>query len=311
MPEKVGFWKRLHSSRKMQWVFFCVSMFLIICIYVPTLKIVKDLARRNFQIVQNDFSWIFNMDSLSSENREISIRGWAYKLNENATASSYDVILHDLAKDEYFFPDMTYSERKDINEYYLCEYDYTDSGFEVSFSEDEISAENIYEILVKPHSTHVAYKSNTFLLDGELFYENPQEYVSLDVQDTALEDIVKNGILEVYRKDVGIYVYQHEGYLYWIADENYYFEEDGSTYVQYQLWTTQNDKLPLYRLENNWLFDNLGFTFETNEVQELSTSKYRVAKAAIPTEYAICKIETGYYVNNEWIWVNHFLPYSK
>ena len=101
--------------------------------------------------------------------------------------------------------------------------------------------------------------------------------------------------------------YQRNGALYWIVDEYFNFEEDGSTYIQYQLWTTQTENLPKHRLENNWLWDNIGGNFEDYEIKD-DFGPYRVMKRELPKEYSITSIVTGYYKDGKWIWQEYFRP---
>lgn len=138
-------------------------------------------------------------------------------------------------------------------------------------------------------------------------YANPSEYQALEVEGTDLEEIVNQGVLRVYRPDYGMYVYQYKNTLYWIAEPDYGFV-DSDTYVQYQLNTTQIERLPKIRLENEWYWDNIGFWFSEYEMKEMNTGKYRVAKKEIPREYSIRGIWTGNNIDG-WIWREDFLPY--
>ena len=103
-----------------------------------------------------------------------------------------------------------------------------------------------------------------------------------------------------------IYVYQYEGDLYWIADEEYGFV-DGDTTIQCQLSTTQVEKLPIYCLERGGDTDSIGFLFSNNEIVNANTGKYRVTKRNIPVEYSIVKIWTGNYIDG-WKWLEYFRP---
>ena len=118
---------------------------------------------------------------------------------------------------------------------------------------------------------------------------------------------VKNGTLLVCRPDMHIWIFQYDGYLYWIADERFHFEDDGLTYIQYQLWTTQIEKLPPRRLKANHFWSNLGGYFEKYELSG-DFGKYRVMRCELPTEYSITSILSGYYKNGEWFWSNSFRP---
>ena len=120
-------------------------------------------------------------------------------------------------------------------------------------------------------------------------------------------DFVKNGTLLVCRPDMHIWIFQYNGSLYWVADEGFHFEDDGLTYIQYHLWTTQLEKLPPGRLAQNYYWNNLSGYFEKYELPG-DFGKYRVMCCELPTEYSITSILTGYYKDGEWGWVNSFRP---
>lgn len=206
---------------------------------------------------------------------------------------------------------MEYTEREDVNEYFLCEHDYWKSGFEAAFKTGKLDLQDgNYEVLLRVNGGKKAYQTGNYLAKGQLVYTNPIEFKALDVAGTDLEKLVEQGVLRVYRPDYGMYVYQYEGELYWIAEPGYGFNEDGNTCVQYQLDTTQVEKLPEGRLNNQWYWDNIGFWFCSKELSGWNTGKYRVAKERIPTEYSITKIWTGNYIDG-WIWRQDFRPYYQ
>ena len=120
-------------------------------------------------------------------------------------------------------------------------------------------------------------------------------------------DFVTNGTLLVYRPDFHIWVFQYDGSLYWIADEGFNFEEDGTTKIQYQLWTTQIQNLPSKRLKNNHFWDTISGNFEKYELSG-DFGTYRIMKRALPEEYSITSIMTGYYKDKKWIWASSFRP---
>ena len=131
-------------------------------------------------------------------------------------------------------------------------------------------------------------------------------FVPPEVAGTALEEVVQNGYLRVCQPDYACYVYQYKGCLYWIADKAFHFEDNGKTYIQFQLWTTQTDKLPEKRLKNKRYWDNIGGYFEKYEITgTVNCGKYRVCKRKLPTEYSITAILTGFYKNKKWaqIWL--------
>ena len=90
--------------------------------------------------------------------------------------------------------------------------------------------------------------------------------------------------------------------MYWIAGKDFFFEEDGTTYIQFHLSTTRVDRLPEIRQENGHNWDNIGFIFEEKELKDEATELYRVAVHDIPLEYPITHFWTGYYSNSVWVW---------
>ena len=220
-------------------------------------------ADRILEIEEDDFSWVYQVDHAGIEGKYLVLRGFAFELDKDATEGAFEIVLQDIESEKKYFPTTQYMERTDVNEYFLCEYDYLNTGFEVVVKEKQLDLdERDYEILLRKTGERQTYRTGIFISKGEVMYTNPKTFEPLDVEGTGLEEIIKEGILRVYRPDYGMYVYQYEGELYWIADESYAFDEDGNVYIEYQLDTTQIDKLPERRLENQWYWDNLGFVFK-------------------------------------------------
>ena len=207
---------------------------------------------------------------------------------------------------------MEYVERKDVNEYFLCEYDYLQSGFRAKLSTDIINLnEDNLEVLLRIKGKRRTYQTGVYISKGNLMYTNPLEFEPLDVKGTDFEEIVENGVLRVYRPDYHAYVYQYERELYWIMRDGYAFNKNNDTYVQYHTKTTQNERLPLYRRNNDWYFDDLGFGFKEKEIEIQNVGGYRIAKKALPEEYSVTMIWTGNYSAGEWEWRSDFRPWYE
>ena len=294
-----------------------------------------------------------------------------------------DVDLHKTKTGDSIVLDVNYgSARPDVNAYFLCDYDYTDVGFEAT---GIVNPETEYEIMIgwplsKPVSTgvfitgndvhRVAYEetyyeemiettkkeslnrttekghpnntdgeeilseslekessSNTTVEDSHHKITETASPIDTDEEDilfgTTTEDnladttrfetpdlttdFVKNGTLLVCRPDMHIWIFQYNGSLYWVADEGFHFEDDGLTYIQYHLWTTQTEKLPPGRLARNYFWNNLSGYFEKYEISG-DFGKYRVMRCELSTEYSVISILTGYYKNETWVWANSFRP---
>ena len=246
-------------------------------------------------------AYCFQVDSSSCVNGEIELSGFA--LLYDHPVLKYDVILRDTDTGKRIKLETEQTQRPDVNNYFLCEHDYTDSGFEAI---GKIDASE-YEILIRwPWS--VALSTGVYVDADDIHYSPNASFIAPDVNNAPdLKDIVEEGTLRVYRPDYHCWVYQIENSLYWIVDQEFNFEEDGTTYIQYQLYTTQKDKLPQRRIDNGWFWDNIGGCFEDYEVRG-DFGPYRVMKRELPKEYSITSIVTGYYKDGEWIWKNYFRP---
>lgn len=176
---------------------------------------------------------------------------------------------------------------------------YARSGFRLSLPED--GAE--YELMVR-FNPLLVIPSGVYVSPSGIRYAPEAGFAAPEL--TA--PFVTHGTLRVYRPDVHCWVYQYEGALYWIVDGDFDFEEDGSTYIQYQLYTTQPDRLPARRIKKGWNWDNIGGAFESYELDG-DFGTYRVMKRELPTAYPITSITTGYYKNGKWLWSAHFRPY--
>lgn len=303
--KKESIFKKIENNVLLQVVFFVVSMAVIVGVYVVAHLNIHE----KFEVIEDNFSWVYQVDSISVVEDDLILEGWAFELGKAAIEGSYEIVLFDTESEKAYYPEMKYKECKDVNQYFLCESDYTKSGFVATISAAKLDLEHsTYEVLVHPKKSAQAYATGVFYASGKMLFVHPEKVVSPDVEGTLLEEVVENGVLRVYRPDVGMYVYQYDAELYWIADENFKFEEDGTTNIQYILDTTQVSKLPQSRLDLQKEWDNLTFVFETNEVVNAGGNTYRIAKEKIPTEYSVTRIQIGYYADG-WVWMEYFYPY--
>lgn len=300
--------RRIVRCFSKQCAVFVLLMGVLIGLYVVALHYVK-LKRDIDNIIQDNYNIVFQIDEVNVEENTLSLEGWAFRLNKDALNGDMELWLYDLQEAEIVYPDITeYARRTDVNEYFACEYNYSNCGIKTNFSGEKfVLANKNYEVLVADINGARVYQTGNYVCNGKLLYCLPEEYCELEVAETDIEQIVNTGILRVYRPDFGMYVYQYEGALYWIAEPSYGFV-DGDTFVQFQMNTTQIEKLPEYRLANNWFWSNISFSFKSKELTECNTGKYRVAKYELPTDYSITKIWTGNYIDG-WIWKQNFWPW--
>ncbi len=289
---------------------FTLSMVIIIGFYMMAMRYVKYKRDLN-NLVPDDFSFVFQIDEVKVEEKNFSLGGWAFILGQEALNGDMELWLYDMQEEKIIYPRTTeYTQRIDVNDYFLCEYDYTDCGIIACFESEKLDVANKnYQILISDVDNLKVYRTETYFSKGKVMYCVPEEYVCLDVIGTDLEKIVTYGTLRVYRPDFGMYVYQYEDALYWIAEPHYGFVDE-DTYIQFEMGTTQIEKLPEDRLANNWFWSNIGFRFKSKELTEWNTGKYRVAKCELPSDYSITKIWTGNYIE-ELFWIQYFRPWYE
>ena len=256
---------------------------------------------------EDDFRWMVQVDDVYTEENEWIVEGFAFELNKDAKGDNYEIVLRDLDTGEYVFPKMKYEERQDVNTYFLCEYDYTKSGFVAKIKKKKLDlmGKN-YEVLLKVNNNRMPYRLAIYLADGEVMYTNPMENEPLEAFGTELEGVVENGILRVCRPDEGVYIYQFEGYLYWIIEEIKGFGNEERTYIDCMIRTTQPSMLPENRRNGGYTSDNRDFIFQENELVNIDLEGYRVARIKLPQEYPITSILTGHRDNDEWVWMDTF-----
>ena len=248
----------------------------------------------------------FQIDEARLDGDKLTLTGFAFACNQ--TASDLSLTLKSTKTGKVIKPDIECGlPRLDVAGYFNNgEQDYTRTGFAAVVS--GIRGDEEYEILVNL-KRFVSFPARVYVTGTDVHYIKQDSFIAPEVAGTDLEEFVKRGYLRVYRPDRGCYVYQYKGCLYWIADSSFNFESDGTTYIQYQLWTTQIDKLPQKRLKDKWYWDNIGGFFEKHEITDkMNCGRYRVCKRKLPEEYSITSIVTGYYKNGKWVWRNYFRP---
>lgn len=245
-------------------------------------------------------SYCVQIDEVTVTDGVLTMNGFALRYGHSTDSVSF--VLRP-AEGEEVELDTTYgTARPDVNEYFLCDHDYTPSGFT---AHGKIENKE-YEVMIEwPWSIPIS--TGVFISSSGVHYMPEKDFVEPS-GGPDLERIVKNRVLRLYRPDYHCWVYQVSWDLYWITEDGFQFEEDGSTYIQYQLWTTQPENLPEKRRAHNHRWDNIGGRFEKYEI-EGDFGAYRVMKREIPTDYSVTSIMTGYRQNGKWVWKNYFRPY--
>ena len=295
---------------------------------------INSSRKESFKMYPDGNGYVYQVEDINIVGDELVIKGWFFELknsrNKDRTVTAnpkLGVLLFDLnSKAEYDMDgdlklykgintEVTTKDREDINEYFKCEYNYSHCGFEAKTKLSEVDLENNdYQIVFKLNGeTKIGVMSDAYIHKGELIYVSPADLFELNIQGTDLEKIVNDGVCLASSKESNVCIYQYNRKIYWITTKDSFLEDDGSTFIQYQIDTTQYDRLPQNRIEEGSYWDNIGGAFEKYEItNEINCGDYRVSVRDIPKEYAIVRILTGYYVNGVWIWEKNIRPlYSE
>ncbi len=284
----------------------------------------------SFVMIPDSVRYAYQIEDLSTEGDELIIKGWFFELvnarnNEKFIneGNKFEVVLFDLNSEAEFDYDgnqipykgistkVAIYDRQDVNNYFECEYDYMHCGFTARVNLSDVNIEKVdYQIVFKlDEENKYGIASNAYIHEGRLQFCSPIDYYEVNTYGTDLDKIVDDGICVACSKEKQLAIYQYGWKLYYITAEDTFLEDDGSTFIEYQLDTTQYNKLPPQRINENSYWDNKGETFEKNEItNEINCGDYRVSVRDIPTEYAVTRILTGYYVNNEWVWEKNIRP---
>ncbi|NLJ91163.1 MAG: hypothetical protein GX323_09725 [Clostridiales bacterium] len=301
--KKPSILSKVKDSFKLQLLVCFILSSIVIVIFIIINKTLDEIISREYTIV-DDIKLINSIENISIEDDDIILKGYAFKLDNNSIGSSISVFLRNVDTGQEVWFDTEQIERYDVNSYYDCEFDYSNSGFVASASSDKLDKDEIYEIIINvdynnnntdTKKTRRTVSAQRYIYNEELYAYNPNEFdkPDMDIESELLREVFDNGQLYLYQKDAGMYVYQYMDKLYWIATKDFEFEETGLTYIIYSFYTSQINKLPEDRIQHR--FDRLSFYFEEHEYKDEVTVPYRVAIRDIPSDYPITYMVTGIY----------------
>lgn len=318
--QSIGNDNKKNRSNRNKVIIFVVSISLVLGAYLLSSVLIKRVKEKEY-IVGTHNDLLRYIESVEVTGKELVISGWCFYTGADTEQNKVQVFLRNVEDEtDTIWLDVDSVLRDDVDEYYDCNVDYRHCGFRASKELKKISLEGKnYEILVK--LTYYADKAakndgeeavkqekyvktvltNRYLCDGVFTALLPEDEL-VRTESALLNEIIEKGQLMLYQKEADMYVYQYGTRMYWVAGKDFFFEEDGTTYIQFQLGTTRADRLPEYRQENGWNWDNIGFVFEERELKDEATELYRITVRDIPIEYPITHFWTGYYTNSAWVW---------
>lgn len=300
-----------------QLVLCLVLCVVIIMGYFIISKVIDSRKHREYSIVE-DINLVNSIEDIQVDNNTVTLSGYAFMVNKSSNDNLISMFLYNKNNEQEIWLDIERIDRPDVNKYYEGEYNYANSGFLASTKVNKFKQNDVYEAFINIDYTDNSDKSgvksirrtvsaNIFISNNEIYNYNPNEFdePDMNVESNLIKNVFANGDVRFYDKDIGVYLYQYQGKLYWIAKDNFDINAS-SGHMIYHLFTTRIDKLPKHRIQHK--FDNLDFYFEKLEYMDEMTVPYRVAIYDIPQEYPITYIRVGQYnaENSKWIWSNSF-----
>ena len=158
-------------------------------------------------------SYCFQIDEVTVTDGVLTMNGCALRYGHSTDSVSF--VLRP-AEGEEVELDTTYgTARPDVNEYFLCDHDYTPSGFT---AHGKIENKE-YEVMIEwPWSIPIS--TGVFISSSGVHYMPEKDFVEPS-GGPGLERIVKNGVLRLYRPDYHCWVYQVGWDLYWITEDGF------------------------------------------------------------------------------------------
>lgn len=301
---KIDLFKRIEQNFILQVVVCIVLCIFVIMAFFVVNSSIDERNSRKFTIT-NDINLINQIEDIYIDKKNINIKGYAFLEKVNSEDTEINLILRNVNNGKEIWLNVTQFSREDVNLYFKSDYNYTNSGFNASVKKSKTNIDECYEIIIKldykenSSNNCKTILTNTYLMDEKLYTYNPYEIriEEMKVESELLNDVFINGKLLFFQNEIGIYVYQYNNKLYWVANKNFNLEDDGLTHMIFHLYTSQVDG-----------FEIFDFYFEECEYFDENTSPYRVAVRDIPDINSITYMKTGVLdtVNNKWLWYNQF-----
>lgn len=317
MPEKMGFWKKLEQSKKLQVLFFVCSMVVIIVSSKIVLEFVTEKNKNKIldRVEEvKDYDILTEFDELQIHEEELIVSGWCLRINSKNI--SLDVALVSNGGKDVMRLDTSMQKRSEIEKYIKTGWEFGDCGFLARVEKERLKKDISYEVVllvsfVNADGEKYNKKVSTgrYLFNEELYKYSPEKFESPIGLTEELATVIEKGLLHVYDAENRAWIYEYNQKLFYIADADYGVPLKFRPSIPIALYTYQEDLLLNMDRE-----DYLRSGYETNEIYlsegnciEGKNVSYYVASMDIP-DFPISHVRAGIYDNEDsgWLYKVHF-----
>lgn len=303
------------SMEKKRIIIYGGALLIIIILFFAMNSYIKDHRKWVFDTRDtNSLEYAFQVENAVAENDTVLISGWCFKLNEDKNKTDLYVLLRNTHDDSIIRLDTVCLNRRDVNEYFCCDYDYSMSGFEAYAKQSLLSLEsNEYEVFLQYGSmNNVLIQTDTYLGSKGIKRFKDSDCQILDNENVLLKEIINEGTLCFGDEEHDAKVIQMDNRVYWLLGPKFKYSENKSSKIICQIWSTQSKQPNTGNLIKDLFALNLDYIPESNYCEDLSTDAIKVYSIDLPTDISILRVLTGYHNKTEgWMWSRSFRPDYK
>jgi len=307
-------WARIEESRKLQICFFSISMIILVVIYSLASIEIKNIVVSEKEPVL-DYKILCNIEKIETDNEVVKFKGWALRMASQNVSTK--LVLQSLDGTDIEVIDTKSEERRDIEEYYVPNWDFGQCGFVTEIKQKKLVDDLSYEIFLMleykekqeddKETIEMTNKVSTgqFYCNGRLYNYNPQEFFEPSITDTELSHIIDEGVVKAFDPNEQIWVYQYGNTLYFIVNSRYDSLKESSIRIPVMPHTSRTELLPENRQQYG--VDHLGAYCEDDKYRREGVLPYQVTEVELLVDYPVTYISTGLYDDEVSEWICHFV----
>lgn len=293
----------MEKKRGILHVVICIS--LVCLIWGGYIVGEKEIRKRNEidalikMPIEFDYNLLGRVEEVKEEDGEISISGWALRVNSKN--SSIQLVLQPTDNSDECVLTAKTSKDETIGEYYVQDWEFGETCFLASVNKDTLEKDTCYKVLIalgyeqKTEDTTIENKTkiatNQYLYNGKLYQYNPKEFELPSIEDEEIVRVLNEGDLRAYDMEHKFWIYQYDGKLFYIVDMAEKSMKEENIRIPVMPYTSQVELLPEHRKQHG--FDHLGAITEETKYCREGILPYQIAVIDLKEDYPITYVNTG------------------